>query len=211
MNGCHTAQFKTSFLFGIRYQPRKCHRYFGRSTLAPSTLIENFSVGAKTSMGRWWPCIPWLCMNVSKVCSVWRAVVFTHSVLLQLGIGSTVDQHAPSFVSSLNMGVLCVSLGQDFSCAINIYGKLYCWGYNFKNQVGALVVASFVVAPVPNHSCNICSSAIIQAFLPGQLPAWWLSQPIFLLSVQDLWVVFCVCSVCSYASVWNIVLDSEHS
>ncbi len=92
-------------------------------------------------------------------------------MLLQLGIGSTVDQHAPSFVSSLNMGVLCVSLGQDLSCAINIYGKLYCWGYNFKNQVGSLVVASFVVAPVPNHSRNICSSAIIQAFLPVALSA----------------------------------------
>ena len=97
-------------------------------------------------------------------------------MLLQLGIGSTVDQHAPSFVSSLNMGVLYVSLGQDFSCAINIYGKLYCWGYNFKNQVGALVVASFVVAPVPNHSCNICSSAIIQAFLPGSLSQFFCCQ-----------------------------------
>jgi hypothetical protein len=62
--------------------------------------------------------------------------LFWFFIFLQLGIGSQVSQSSiPTFVPQLDQGVLVVSLGADYSCAIDLTKALYCWGNNLEQQV----------------------------------------------------------------------------
>jgi hypothetical protein len=57
-------------------------------------------------------------------------------MFLQLGVGndhpslSNDRSLVPLLVSQLSQGVLVVSLGEEYSCAIDVAKALYCWGYN---------------------------------------------------------------------------------
>jgi alpha-tubulin suppressor-like RCC1 family protein len=54
----------------------------------------------------------------------------------QLGRGSTVPSHVPVAVTGLGAGVLSVSVGTLFACALLSDGTVDCWGANDSGQVG---------------------------------------------------------------------------
>jgi len=54
----------------------------------------------------------------------------------QLGDGTTTDSLAPVDVSGLTSGVLAISAGDRFGCAITANRGLKCWGINTSGQLG---------------------------------------------------------------------------
>ena len=55
----------------------------------------------------------------------------------ELGDGSTLNRTSPVDVSSLTSGVLKVSIGGGFACALLDSGGVSCWGGNYYGQLGA--------------------------------------------------------------------------
>ena len=55
-------------------------------------------------------------------------------MFLKLGVGTSSSSLpkslVPMLVSQLSQGVLVVSLGKEYSCAIDLTKALYCWGDN---------------------------------------------------------------------------------
>lgn len=54
----------------------------------------------------------------------------------QLGDGASVGSALPLAVGGLPAGVTAIAAGLNHSCAITGSGALYCWGYNFRGQLG---------------------------------------------------------------------------
>jgi alpha-tubulin suppressor-like RCC1 family protein len=54
----------------------------------------------------------------------------------QLGDGTTTDRLTPVKVTGLNSGVLSISTGLHFTCALISNGKIMCWGTNDSGQLG---------------------------------------------------------------------------
>jgi alpha-tubulin suppressor-like RCC1 family protein len=55
----------------------------------------------------------------------------------QLGDGSKNNQSTPRIVSGLGAGMVAVSPGIGFSCALSAAGAVQCWGSNSDGQLGA--------------------------------------------------------------------------
>ncbi len=53
-----------------------------------------------------------------------------------LGDGTTTQRTTPVNVSGLTSGVIAVSVGGGFACALNNVGGMKCWGYNGNGQLG---------------------------------------------------------------------------
>jgi len=54
----------------------------------------------------------------------------------EVGDGTTTDRWKPVDVTGLGSGVLAVSAGGGFTCALVITGTVKCWGYNKMGQLG---------------------------------------------------------------------------
>lgn len=54
----------------------------------------------------------------------------------QLGDGSTTDRLVPVNVAGLGSGVVAVSAGGSFSCALTSNGAVKCWGANGNGALG---------------------------------------------------------------------------
>ena len=54
----------------------------------------------------------------------------------ELGNGNTINQNTPGVVSGLTSGVVAVSAGPDYSCAVTNTGDAQCWGYNGTGALG---------------------------------------------------------------------------
>jgi alpha-tubulin suppressor-like RCC1 family protein len=59
-----------------------------------------------------------------------------YNVFGQLGNDSTADSHVPVDVVGLGSGVVAVSAGSDYACAVTAAGAARCWGYNGYGQLG---------------------------------------------------------------------------
>jgi alpha-tubulin suppressor-like RCC1 family protein len=66
----------------------------------------------------------------------------------ELGNGTTSGSPTPVAVTSLTSGVLSLSAGSFFACAVTAAGSVACWGYGGYGQVGNAEFASSVT-PVP--------------------------------------------------------------
>lgn len=55
----------------------------------------------------------------------------------QLGNNSTVDSLIPVAVSGLNAGIVMVSTGYSYTCALKVNGVVLCWGSNWSGQLGS--------------------------------------------------------------------------
>lgn len=99
-----------------------------------------------------------------------QAFCFGNNYYGQLGNGTTTDSLTPVQVSGLE-GVVKVTVGYDFSCALLFNGEVKCWGSNDGGQIGTDDVGP-VSTPSPvisvtdsvdlqsgdKHSCTINSS-----------------------------------------------------
>ncbi len=54
----------------------------------------------------------------------------------QLGLGDTSNRKTPTKVISLSNEISQVAAGAFHTCAIDILSTLWCWGYNFRGQLG---------------------------------------------------------------------------
>ena len=54
----------------------------------------------------------------------------------ELGDGSTSNRNEPTAVSSLSSGVIAVTTGNRFTCALTSTGAVKCWGVNGSGQLG---------------------------------------------------------------------------
>jgi len=63
----------------------------------------------------------------------------------QLGDGSTVSRTTPAPVSGLGQGVVSISSGWWFTCALTSAGSVFCWGDNIYGQLGNGGVTSSLV------------------------------------------------------------------
>ena len=64
----------------------------------------------------------------------------------QLGDGTATDSVVPVNVVGLGSGVVAISAGGSFSCALTSEGAVKCWGANIN---GALGDATTIDSPVP--------------------------------------------------------------
>jgi alpha-tubulin suppressor-like RCC1 family protein/Tol biopolymer transport system component len=90
----------------------------------------------------------------------------------QLGNGNTTDSNVPVDVSTLATGVIAVSAGQSFTCALLSGGVVKCWGENSSGQLGTAsgpdVLVPTTVPGLPNdivainasnfHACALTST-----------------------------------------------------
>lgn len=100
----------------------------------------------------------------------------------QLGDGSTISRPTPAPVAGLGQGVVSLSAGWWFTCALTSAGSVWCWGDNIYGQLGnGTVTSSLVPGPVQGlqsgvtgissggwHQCAVWRSASV----PGNAYCW---------------------------------------
>jgi hypothetical protein len=59
-----------------------------------------------------------------------------HNGFGELGNGHTKNRHTPVDVSGLATGVMAITTGYHYSCALTTSGGVKCWGTNFYGQLG---------------------------------------------------------------------------
>jgi alpha-tubulin suppressor-like RCC1 family protein len=67
----------------------------------------------------------------------------------QLGDGQTVDSLVPAAVVGLSSGVVALSAGTEYACAITSTGALSCWGNNLGGALGNGTNINVSPVPVP--------------------------------------------------------------
>jgi alpha-tubulin suppressor-like RCC1 family protein len=64
------------------------------------------------------------------------AYCWGNNQLGQLGNNSTTDSGIPVAVTGLTSGVASISVGGNDSCAVTTSGAAYCWGFNYRGELG---------------------------------------------------------------------------
>jgi beta-lactam-binding protein with PASTA domain/alpha-tubulin suppressor-like RCC1 family protein len=66
----------------------------------------------------------------------------------QLGNGTKTDSSIPVPVTNLSSGVVSVSAGEYYTCAVTAVGAVWCWGENSDNQFGDAGLPTSTTVPV---------------------------------------------------------------
>jgi alpha-tubulin suppressor-like RCC1 family protein len=95
-----------------------------------------------------------------------------------VGDGTTADRWKPVDVAGLGSGVLAVSAGGGFTCALVIPGAVKCWGYNKMGQLGdgttedrltpvdvpGLGVGNLDISAGAGHACAVTAGGGVQCW-----------------------------------------------
>jgi len=87
----------------------------------------------------------------------------------QLGDGTKTDSSVPVTVSGLSSGVISVSAGGFFSCALMSTGTVKCWGYGVFGELGTGTSAGYNWVNVPVDVTSLSSGVSASERLPGSI------------------------------------------
>ena len=96
----------------------------------------------------------------------------------ELGDGSTSKNSTPVAVKNLTSGVVAISAGANFTCALMATGGVQCWGYNHWGQLGdgttqdrltpvpvnGLPTAAASIATGATHACAVTVTGLIDCW-----------------------------------------------
>lgn len=98
----------------------------------------------------------------------------------QLGDGTSSSSDVPVIVSGLSSGVVQISAGSEFTCALLADGTAKCWGFNNRNQLGTGSNSYPSYSPVPisvvglsdiiqlsagtNHACALLGDGTVKCW-----------------------------------------------
>lgn len=110
-------------------------------------------------------------ISVCAIASDTQAYCWGSNGYGQLGNNSTTDSHVPVAVSTVGAfsgkTVLEVSMGSSFGCAIASDNYAYCWGSNYRGQLGNNSTVDSSV-PVPVDTSGVLSGKTITSIAVGQ-------------------------------------------
>jgi alpha-tubulin suppressor-like RCC1 family protein len=102
--------------------------------------VSGLSSGVRAiSAGRWHTC---------AVSTAGGALCWGANLWGQLGDGTGIDRLTPVPVAGLSSGVIAISAGDTFTCALTSLGGVRCWGANDYGQLGSGSVSPPQVTPV---------------------------------------------------------------
>ena len=96
----------------------------------------------------------------------------------QLGDGTQADRLSPVTVSGLSSGVLAITVGEGFSCALTTGGGVKCWGFNGDGALGnngfqpSLVPVDVIGLPAGVAAISAGDTHVCALLVGGALRCW---------------------------------------